>query len=144
VHGAYGTGSKRTGLPLTSRDKALEIARLALDKKAADVIVLDVGSLVMYADYFVVCSGASTQQVEAIVENIERGLARRRKRPLGVEGRSHAHWVLMDYGDVIAHVFEKETREFYELEKLWLDAPRVPVDEGPDTLGREDKRSLSG
>jgi ribosome-associated protein len=130
-------------LPLDSREKALEIARLALDRKALELVVLDMAGLVMYTDLFVICSGQSTQQVKAIVERIEEGLKAGGIRPQGVEGRTFAHWVLMDYGDVIVHVFEEETREFYELDKLWMDAPRVAVDEDTDILGREDQGRVS-
>ena len=111
------------------------IAGLALEKKAADVAVLEVKDLVHYAEYFVLCSGTSTQQVKTIVEHIEDGLRKQKEKKLGIEGLGHAHWVLMDYGDVIVHVFEPETRQYYELEKLWLDAPRVPVDEAQADLG---------
>jgi ribosome-associated protein len=115
----------------------------ALDRKALELVVLDMAGLVMYTDFFVICSGQSTQQVKAIVERIEEGLKGGGIRPQGVEGRTFAHWVLMDYGDVIVHVFEEETREFYELDKLWMDAPRVAVDEDTDILGREDQGRVS-
>jgi ribosome-associated protein len=114
---------KTTGL-----EKVSLAARLANDKKAVDLKVLDLQGVAVFTDYFVICSGDSTTQVKAIVDNIEDGLAAQKVKPLGIEGRSHAHWVLMDYGDVIVHVFERETREYYELEKLWLDAPEVKLD----------------
>lgn len=131
-------------MSLNSREKALAIARLALDKKAAGLNILDMTGLVVFTDYFVICSADNTQQVKAIVENIEGGLAKRKMRPGGVEGLGFAHWVLMDYGDVIVHVFEKETREYYGLDKLWLDAPKVTVDENPDSLGGKNKRAVHG
>lgn len=81
------------------------------------------------AEYFVICSGASTTQVRAIVEAIKENFSKNRIRPIGIEGLNYSHWVLMDYGDVIMHVFEDETREYYQLEKLWLDAPRINVEE---------------
>jgi ribosome-associated protein len=77
----------------------------------------------------VICSGESTTQVKAIAEHIETEFMKNDIKPLSVEGLRYAHWVLMDYGDVIVHVFEDETRAYYELEKLWLDAPRVAVDD---------------
>jgi ribosome-associated protein len=129
-------------LALVNREKALKIARLALDKKADDVRVLDLRGLVSFTDFFVICSGESTQKVKAIVDNIEDGLSGKKIRPLGIEGRTFGHWVLMDYDDVVVHVFEGETRSYYELEKLWLDAPVVPVDEDKDNLGRKDKRTV--
>jgi ribosome-associated protein len=131
-------------LSIESKDKALEIARLASDKKAADLVLLELKNLVPYTDYFVICSGESTQQVKTISDNIEEGLRKRKIKPMGVEGRGPARWVLMDYNDVIVHVFERETRDYYMLEKLWLDAPRIPVDESKDNLDRKDKRKLRG
>ena len=74
-----------------------------------------------------ICSGESTPQVRAIREQIEATLKDEDVRPLGVEGVTHSHWVLMDYGDVIVHIFEEATRAFYELEKLWIDAKRIPL-----------------
>jgi len=129
-------------LPLVGRNRALQTARLALDKKASDVSVLDISELAAYADFLVICSGQSTQQVKAIVEHIEEGLSKRKVKPLGVEGRGFAHWVLLDYGNVIVHVFEENTRRYYELDKLWLDAPKVAVDEAADSLGGKDKRKV--
>jgi ribosome-associated protein len=135
---------KTKSLSITGKNKALEAAGLALEKKAADLVVLDMSALVTFTNYFVICSGENTQQVKAIVDNIDEGLSRKKIKPLGVEGREYAHWVLMDYGDVVVHVFEKETRQYYELEKLWLDARRVDIDEDSDTLGRKDERKASG
>lgn len=120
----------------TGDKKAVEIATLALDKKASSVVVLDMRGLLSFADYFVICSGKSTTQVETIVDNIIAGLSKKRVKPLSVEGRKGGRWVLLDFGDVITHVFDEETREFYELEKLWLDAPRVEVQEKPEETKR--------
>jgi len=77
------------------------------------------------ADYFVICSGESTTQVKAIVEQIRERFNMEGIKSLGIEGLNYSHWVLMDYGDVIIHIFEEETRTFYELEKLWIDAKRI-------------------
>ncbi len=131
-------------MSLDSREKALEIAGLALKKNAHDLRVLDMAGLVTFTDYFVICSGRNVQQVRAVVESVEEGLSKRQIKPGGVEGVAYAHWVLMDYGDVIVHVFEEQTREYYGLDKLWLDAPEVPVDETQDTLGGQDKRAVRG
>ncbi len=76
-----------------------------------------------------ISSGESTTQVKAIAEHIEEEFLKEKVKPLSIEGLPYAHWVLMDYGDVIVHVFEEETRAYYELEKLWLDAPRIPFEE---------------
>lgn len=75
-----------------------------------------------------ICSGESTTQVKAIAEHIEAEFLKDSIKPFSVEGFSHAHWILMDYGDVIVHVFQDETRSYYELEKLWIDAPRIPAE----------------
>ena len=124
------------------RQRAIEIARLALDKKASSVVVLDMSGLVYYTDYFVICTAGNVTHAGALADHVEEGMRKaHRLRPIGVEGRQHAHWVLMDYGDVVVHIFEKETREHYELEKLWLDAPEVAVEEAQDkaAVGRKDQ-----
>ena len=77
------------------------------------------------ADYFVICSAESTTHIKAIVESIRQQFLSENIRPLGIEGLNYSHWVLLDYGDVIVHIFEEETRRFYELEKLWIDAKRI-------------------
>jgi len=110
-------------------EKALEAARAALDKKALDLEILDMRELVYYADYFVICSGTSTQHVDAIAKNVEKELSRLGHKPSGIEGRQSALWVLIDFGDIVVHVFEQETRQYYQLEKLWLDAPRIEYSE---------------
>lgn len=123
--------------PLESRDKATEAARAAIAKKAKDVAILDLHGLVSFTDYFVVCSGESTTQVKAIAEHIEAAFLKGAIKPSSIEGLGYAHWVLMDYGDVIVHVFEEETRAYYELEKLWLDAPRITVPEEKDLISQK-------
>ena len=99
-----------------------------MDKKARDVLVLDLQGLTTITDYFVICSGESTTQVKAITGEIEERFHAEGVKPLGIEGLSHGHWVLMDYNDVIIHIFEEETRKFYELEKLWIDAERIRIE----------------
>jgi len=96
-----------------------------LDKKARDVLILDLRGLTIIADYFVICSGESTTHVRAIVEGVEEKSKKIGLKPPGIEGLNYSHWVLMDFGDVIVHIFEERTRDFYELEKLWMDAERV-------------------
>jgi ribosome-associated protein len=118
----------REGKPLESKDKALKAARAAQDKKAKDILVLGLKGLTPIADYFVVCSGESTTQVKAIAEQVEEKFDEADIKPLGIEGLKYSHWVLMDYGDVIIHIFEQETRTFYELEKLWIDAKRIQIE----------------
>ncbi len=132
----------RLGTPVEGREIAIRAAEAALAKKAADLIVLELTGLTIVADYFVICSGESTTQVRAIAEYIEEELAKSGVKPLGIEGRTYSHWVLVDYGDVIVHVFEKETRAYYDLEKLWMDAKIIDVDKDTPDMGREDKRAV--
>jgi ribosome-associated protein len=99
-----------------------------MDKKAVGVLVLELKGLSVIADFFIICSGESTTQVRAIAEAIEENFSQKGIRPIGIEGLNYSHWVLMDYGDIIIHVFEEETRAYYQLEKLWLDAPRISVE----------------
>jgi len=99
-----------------------------MEKKAVDVLVLELKGVSIIADYFIICSGESTTQVRAIAGAIEENFAKKSIRPAGIEGLNYSHWVLMDYGDIIVHVFEEETRVYYQLEKLWLDAPRIHVE----------------
>ena len=129
-------------MPLKSRDLAIQAAEAALKKKALDVIVLDLSGLTVIADYFVICSGESTTQVKAVAEFIEQEFANKHVKLLGVEGAAHSHWILLDYGDVIIHVFEKETRAYYNLEKLWMDAKAVEIDEDKIDMAGKDKRAI--
>lgn len=114
---------------LESRDKAISAVTMAMAKKAKDPLILELKALTIIADYFVICSGESTTQVRAIAEAIMEGFSKSRIRPIGIEGLNNCRWVLMDYGDIIIHVFEEETREYYQLERLWLDAPRMVIEE---------------
>lgn len=107
-----------------------------MDKKASDVTVLEMHELTSYTDYFVICSGESGPQVQAIAENIDHGMKAQKIKPMGIEGKRSGNWILLDFGDVVVHVFEAETREYYSLERLWLDAPRVEVHEDKAPLGR--------
>jgi ribosome-associated protein len=110
--------------PSASAVRAELIARAALNKKAEDVMILDVRGLTGYAEFVVISSGTSERQVSAVAEGIEKDLKEAGHRVIGVEGHGVGHWVLLDYGDVVAHVFESEVRAFYDLEGLWADAPR--------------------
>jgi ribosome-associated protein len=96
-----------------------------LKRKASDVVVLDLRGLVSFADTFIICSGRSHRQVSAIAESVEQDLKARGIRPLGVEGLREGHWVLMDYGDIVIHIFYEPIRIFYDLEGLWSDARRI-------------------
>lgn len=102
----------------------------ALEKKALDLQALDVRGLSSVTDYFVVASGRSTTHVRTIVDGVREGLRAAGARPLHQEGAPESGWVLLDYGDVLVHVFLEDTRAYYALERLWGDAPAVPI-EGP-------------
>ena len=108
--------------------KARRAARAALDKKAIDLTVLDVQGVSSVTDYFLVCSGRSAPHVKTIAEAIREELKEDGVRPLHAEGQAESGWVLLDYGDVLMHVFLEDTRAYYALERLWGDAPSVPVD----------------
>jgi ribosome-associated protein len=107
-------------------DPSLDLyIKAALGKKALNVVVLDVSELTSYADVFIICSGRSNRQVNAIAEFIQSDLKKKKIRPLSVEGTKDGHWVLLDYGHVVIHVFYEPVREFYDLEGLWVDAGRI-------------------
>ena len=110
-----------------ARELAIAIAIAALEKKAAGLEILDVAGKVDYADFLVLMTGRSDRQVVALAQGIEDALRKKERRPLSVEGLPHASWVLMDYGDVVVHVFQDEARGLYDLEGLWMDARRIPV-----------------
>jgi ribosome-associated protein len=121
---------------------ALRAAKAALTKKASDPVILALEGLTVIADYFVICSGENITQVKAIAEFIEGEFSKKGIEPRGIEGLAYSHWVLLDYGDVIVHVFEKETRDFYNLEKLWMDARTIRIDEDTADLDGKDKRAV--
>ncbi|MBS2028360.1 MAG: ribosome silencing factor [Deltaproteobacteria bacterium] len=106
-----------------SHQRAKAVAKAALDKKAENVLLIDVRGLTSISDYFVVMSGAAGPQLKAIAENVEVELKKQGVMPISVEGQGGS-WVLLDYGDVVAHIFEDQVRSFYDLEGLWADAPR--------------------
>jgi ribosome-associated protein len=106
----------------------MAVAKAALDKKAEDVIVLDVRGLTGYADYFVVMTADSDRQASAIADHVEQSMKSAGISKVGVEGYETGRWILIDYGDVVAHVMSKESRGFYDLEGLWADAPRFQVE----------------
>jgi ribosome-associated protein len=99
--------------------------KAALGKKAMNLVALDVQELTSFADVFIICSGRSNRQVNAIAEHIQADLKKHKIKPLSVEGVGEGHWVLLDYGHVIIHVFYEPIREFYDLEGLWMDAKRI-------------------
>lgn len=110
----------------------LEIAQLCAEaadsKKALDIEILDLRKLTYITDYFVICSGTSTTQVTAIADAIGQALAKAGVHPSHVEGQAESSWLLMDYGDVVVHIFDEQSRVYYSLEKLWSDAARVRLE----------------
>jgi ribosome-associated protein len=110
-----------------AREIAITVAVSALEKKASGLEVIDVSGKVDYADFLVLMSGRSDRHVTALSSAIEEALRKRGKRALAVEGLPHANWVLMDFGDVVVHVFQDDARAAYDIDGLWMDARRVPV-----------------
>jgi ribosome-associated protein len=110
-----------------ARGLAVLIAIAALDKKAVGLEILDVAGKVDYADFLVLMTGRSDRQVAALAEGIDDALRKKNRRPISVEGTQEATWILMDYGDVVVHVFQDDARSLYDIEGLWLDVRRLPV-----------------
>lgn len=109
---------------LKPEEIALAVAEFASDGKAVDIVQLDLRELTSVADYFVICTGRSDRQVKAIHDRIHQGMkSEHRMLPTRVDGVAQAQWILMDYADVIVHIFTPEMREFYQLEQLWGEAP---------------------
>jgi ribosome-associated protein len=121
----------RTEAAEASKALALVIAKAALDKKAVNIEIVDVVGRIDYADFLVLMSGRSDRHVLAVADGIEEELGKQtpRRKPNAVEGRPQGHWVVLDYGEVVAHVFQEEARSFYDLDTLWQDARKVPVSE---------------
>jgi ribosome-associated protein len=111
----------------SSRSTAAAIAAAAIEKKAVAVEILDVAGKVDYADFLVIMTGRSDRHAQALAQGIEEALRQQSRRPVAVEGLPNGTWVLMDFGDVVVHVFQEEARQLYDIEGLWLDARRLPV-----------------
>ena len=128
----------------TCAEKLDERICLALDaaseKKAVEPVVLDLREIASFTDYFVITSGTNARQVQAIADEVVERLKKQGTRALRTEGYTTGEWVLVDYGDFIVHVFDNKSRQFYDLERLWRDAARVPLTE--ETTGRSDEGSL--
>jgi ribosome-associated protein len=107
---------------MSAEETAREGVAVALEKKAADLLVLNLSEISSFADYFVICSVGSDRQAHAVADAIEEMLGGRGRRPISIEGYAAARWILLDYGDVLFHVFLEESRRFYGLERLWGDA----------------------
>jgi len=118
---------------LSAWEKTILLAQAALEKKACDLVVLEVRDLTSIADYFIICSGRSDRQVQSIAQ----GMGEADVSAVSVEGASRGHWVLMDFSDVIVHIFYEPVRRFYDLDGLWGDAPRVDLPEPYSTLAEQ-------
>lgn len=116
-------------MELDAEQRATRIAQAAMDRRAEDVVVLDMRGLMSICDFFVVCNGRSRLHVEAIADEVEEQMREMGLRPWHREGIPDSSWVITDYGDVVVHIFEPEARVFYNLEGLWGDAPRLEVAE---------------
>jgi ribosome-associated protein len=120
------TKEKTTKLAKRSLPSEVKLSvKASQAKKAEEILVLDLRNLSSFTDFFVIMTGNSSRQNVAIYESIEQELKRGNTAPIGVEGKDLAEWILMDYGNFVVHVFSKRAREYYSLEKLWGDAPRV-------------------
>src|SRR5215203_6233565 len=119
----------QTRTPFDQLDPELQLAiRCADEKKAVSMIALDLREIASFTEFFVIASGTNQRQVQAIADEINEQLKKQlRRRPVRIEGYNSAEWVLVDYGDFIVHIFDKEARDFYDLERLWLDAKRVEL-----------------
>ena len=108
-----------------SKEKSIFCAQAALEKKAFDITILELKKASSLTDYFLICSGRSDRQVQAIAQSIEEKMGKQGIRPLGEEGMREGRWVLMDYDDVVIHIFYDQLRRYYDLEGLWIEVPRI-------------------
>jgi len=122
---------------LEARDKALLLCGFALEKKAQDLALLEVGGLTTIADYFIICSGRSDRHVQSIAEGLKEDGRPRGVRPLASEGIARGQWVLMDFSDVLVHIFYEPVRRFYDLDGLWAGAVAVDLPEPYATLAAQ-------
>jgi ribosome-associated protein len=126
------SGSSSPSITSVSAQRALVAAEAAAEKLGHDIVVLDVAEIISIIDCFVLVSASNARQARTIVDEIEAAMrAHDGSSPLGVEGLEDATWMLLDYGDVVVHVFLDETRAFYDLDRLWADATRVPFEQPP-------------
>ena len=126
---------------LTSREKALIAAKAAAEKKAGELVVLEVAELIGITDYFVICSGSNERQVATIIDEVTKELKGHGVKPYRIEGHRDRRWALIDYLDLVVHVFHEEERDFYGLERLWQDAPRLVLEEDSEHGDLEAKAS---
>jgi ribosome-associated protein len=117
----------------TGKEHSKDMVRLAIqaleDKKAEDIKVIDISEVSVLADYFIIASGTNRSQIQALTDHVEEQLGRNGSQVKQIEGYDAANWVLMDFGDIIVHVFDKENRLFYDLERIWRDGKQVELSE---------------
>jgi len=116
------------------RTRVIQLTNAALQRKAKDLTILKVKELSSFTDYFIICSGTSDRQVRAIADSIETGMKKLGVLPLGIEGRQAGEWILIDYSHVVVHIFNQPVREFYDIERLWADAPIMKVEESVQSI----------
>ncbi len=114
---------------IRSIDKSKLCFKIINERKAIDAVLLQVGEMTTISDYFIIASGNSTRQVQAIARHLSRRMREEGCKLSGTEGEQEGNWILMDYGDVIVHIFYQPFRELYDLESLWIEAPRIAVQE---------------
>ena len=114
---------------MRSSEKALAIGKLAEEKKAKEVLILDLAGLSDIADFFVLASGTSERHVRTVAESVQTGMKEKGMMPLSAEGYDKGRWIILDYGDVVFHTFLEPLRELYDLESLWIEAARYRTDE---------------
>jgi ribosome-associated protein len=134
---------RRIAIAQTSKAVALAIGKAMLDKKAVDVQVLHVAPLTSVADYLVIGSADSDRQTRAIADHIDGTISRLGRRALSIEGTATGQWVLIDFGDVVAHVFRQDARSHYALERLWSDAKSVPIPPDSKVVPDESQRRVA-
>ncbi len=112
---------------MKSLDKALLAADIIMERKAIEPVLFHIGEMTSFADYFLIAGGNSTRQVQSIGHHLEKKMKEHGFRSFGTEGENEGQWILMDYGDIIVHLFYEPVREFYDLEGLWMEAPRIEI-----------------
>ena len=119
---------KKKFAEMPSLEMAQILSKAALDKKAENLVILDVREMSSFTDYFVIMSGRSTRHVQGLAEAVDSAVSKKRMKDANTEGLAEGLWVLLDYEDVVVHIFYRDVRDFYDLEGLWHDAPRIDVD----------------
>jgi ribosome-associated protein len=114
---------------MNSLDKALLATKIIRERKAVDPVLIEVAELTSITDYFLIAGGTSSRQVQAIGRHLSSKMRDKGIKAFGIEGEREGHWILMDYGDLVIHIFHQPVREFYDLEGLWSDAPRTAINE---------------